>query len=57
MCDKKGIYSSSCNPYGGKLDMGKDGENVYVSVCRRIINSEPYYLCIRYVVCQVMYGS
>lgn len=30
MCDKKGIYSLSCNPYGGKLRMGKDGENLCV---------------------------
>lgn len=33
MCDKTGIYSLRRNPYGGKLSMGKDYENVFVCVC------------------------
>lgn len=30
MCEKKGVRSLNGNPYGGKLSMGKDGENVCV---------------------------
>lgn len=30
MCDTKGTYSLSRDPYGGKPNMGKDGEKVCV---------------------------
>lgn len=53
MCDKKGKYSFSHNPCGGKLSMGKDAENVCVFVYSIQLILSPI-ICFTYVVCQLM---
>lgn len=44
MFDKKGVNCLSLNPYGEKLSMGKEGDNVYVSVCvhEHTVHLEPF---------------